>query len=229
MENNRSISIGIIIIVAIIFGAIYYFQKPDAQTPDQLANNTTETSSTEQSPTAVTPKETTKLETPELFAPIDNASNRITKKPFGIKIDPKTSPVQPERFSGYHTGTDFEATPEEATSDVKVYALCSGKLLQKRTASGYGGFAVQECTINNQVVTVIYGHINISSVTTKTGELISTGQQFAILANQGTGTDGERKHLHLGIHKGSTVNIKGYVQTESELNGWMDYETLGIK
>ena len=33
---------------------------------------------------------------------------RITKKPFGIFITTQNSPVQPERFSGYHTGVDVE-------------------------------------------------------------------------------------------------------------------------
>ena len=36
--------------------------------------------------------------------PISNPLERIIKKPFGIKINPANSPVQPERFSGYHTG-----------------------------------------------------------------------------------------------------------------------------
>jgi hypothetical protein len=46
------------------------------------------------------------------------------------------------------------------------------------------------------------------------------------LAVLGTGfsteTDGERKHLHLGIHKGTAINILGYVQNSSELNNWVD-------
>jgi len=46
------------------------------------------------------------------------------------------------------------------------------------------------------------------------------------LGNLGTGfsseTDGERKHLHLAIHKGSSVNILGYVQTKALLFDWLD-------
>ncbi|MDP1845177.1 MAG: hypothetical protein Q8L09_00330 [Candidatus Moranbacteria bacterium] len=38
----------------------------------------------------------------------------------------------------------------------------------------------------------------------------------------GAETDGERKHLHLGIHKGAGVNILGYVQSKAELSGWLD-------
>ena len=39
-------------------------------------------------------------------------------------------------------------------------------------------------------------------------------------------TDGERKHLHLGIHKGTAVDISGYVANAAQLKPWinvMDY------
>ncbi|NTU99252.1 hypothetical protein HGA64_04600 [Candidatus Falkowbacteria bacterium] len=42
--------------------------------------------------------------------PISDALSRVTKKPFGIKVSPKNSSVSPERFTGYHTGVDFETT-----------------------------------------------------------------------------------------------------------------------
>jgi hypothetical protein len=32
----------------------------------------------------------------------------LQKKPFGIYITPENSPVQPENFTGYHTGIDVE-------------------------------------------------------------------------------------------------------------------------
>jgi len=155
--------------------------------------------------------------------PIDNALARITKKPFGIYITPKTSPVQPERFQGYHTGTDLETYSSEQNIDVPVRALCDGKLLVARFASGYGGVAVESCTLDGQAVTIIYGHIRLSSVAFKVGDQMKAGD---FLANLGTGysneTDGERKHLHLGIHKGTSINILGYVQAKSELSGWLD-------
>lgn len=155
--------------------------------------------------------------------PLDGALSRITKKPFGIFIIPKTSTVQPERFSGYHTAVDLETTPAEQNIDVPVKALCDGKLLSARTASGYGGVAVESCVLEGQAVTVIYGHIKLSSVTIRVGDQLKAGD---FLANLGTGfsqeTDGERKHLHLGIHKGSSIGILGYVQSERELSNWID-------
>ena len=52
--------------------------------------------------------------------PLDRGVQRITKKPFGIFVSPSHSPIQPEKFMGYHTGTDFETFPSEKASDVVV-------------------------------------------------------------------------------------------------------------
>jgi hypothetical protein len=155
--------------------------------------------------------------------PLSGALSRITKKPFGMLINPKTSPVQPERFAGYHNAVDLEITPEEQSIDVLVKALCDGKILVAKTASGYGGVMVQSCNLDGQAVTVIYGHIRLSSVTAKVGGQLNAGDVFAQLGKGFSGqTDGERKHLHLGIHKGNDVNILGYVQTKSQLSTWID-------
>ncbi len=223
MENNRNILIGAITVTAIIFAGGYYFQKPDADVIPSTTTHNEKRTETEPNHT-----QTENIATAGIHSPINEASSRITKKPFGIKIDPKTSPVQPEKFSGYHTGTDFETTPQEAKQDIKVFALCSGKLLQKRTATGYGGIVVQACNINEQPVTIIYGHIDLKSVSILVGQTINIGEKIAILGDVGTETNGERKHLHLGIHKGPTINIKGYVQSSAELTQWIDYKSLGI-
>lgn len=155
--------------------------------------------------------------------PVDWAKERIIKKPFGIFIEPSTSPVQPERFWGFHTGADFETFNEEQNSDVSVKTICDGEILQARRASGYGGLAVQSCELLGQPVTVVYGHIKLASMGVKVGDNLEKG---AFLANLGDGyssdTDGERKHLHLGIHLGEVVNIRGYVQKKEQLQNWLD-------
>jgi murein DD-endopeptidase MepM/ murein hydrolase activator NlpD len=158
-----------------------------------------------------------------LSEPLSNALARVTKKPFGLLVSPGHSPVSPERFSGYHTGADFETTPAEQTADVPVFAVCAGPLILKRTVSGYGGVVVQSCQINNSAVTVLYGHLRLSSISANLNQNLSAGQQLGVL---GTGysaeTDGERKHLHLSIHKGPNVNLLGYVQKPGDLAGWLD-------
>ena len=170
-----------------------------------------------------TQQQTQQAQASAFSPPIDGAKDRVTKKPFGIYITPKTSPVQPERFMGYHTGTDFETFPDEANVDVQIRAVCSGNLLLKERASGYGGVAVQNCTLNGQPITVVYGHLRLSSISINTGQHLDQGQVIGVL---GTGfsseTDGERKHLHLGFHKGAAVNIRGYVSSASGLSEWID-------
>lgn len=156
--------------------------------------------------------------------PLARARERVTKKPFGLAITPATSPVQPERFSGIHVGTDFEAFPEEPASDVPVAAICGGKILQRRTADGYGGLVVQECQLGDDPITVVYGHLAIDSVdAASVGTMLSPGQQIGMLGEGSTPeTDGERKHLHLGIHRGGSIDFRGYVQSEAESKEWTD-------
>jgi hypothetical protein len=176
----------------------------------------------------------------EFQPPLDRAAERVKKKPFGIYITPKTSPVQPERFQGHHAGTDFEVLPEELDIDVSVRAICTGKIAVKRSASGYGGVLVQNCELNSQPasaelrrgepITVIYGHLKLASIAKKSGDNLSTGDKIGILGKAySTETDGERKHLHLGVHKGSSISILGYVNAKSQLSGWIDPCTLVCK
>ncbi len=160
---------------------------------------------------------------PSVGVPLDQAKERVTKKSFGIRIDQATSPVQPERFSGYHTGVDFETFSSEVMTDVPVRAICSGEVLVKRRASGYGGLLVTSCTLDGQEVTVTYGHLRLSSVARAVGEHVESGDQIGVLGTGGSSeTDGERKHLHLSIHRGAAPNILGYVSLRSDLSRWLD-------
>lgn len=159
--------------------------------------------------------------------PLDRAAGRVIKKRFGTKVSPQDSPVLPERFSGYHTGVDYETFPEEAGVDVPVRAVCSGPLLQTRSASGYGGVAVQSCQLDGEPVTVVYGHVRLSSISAKVGESLAAGDPLGVLGTGGSPeTDGERKHLHLGIHLGPNVDVRGYVSTEAGLADWLDPATV---
>lgn len=163
----------------------------------------------------------------ELHPPMDRADARVTKKPFGLKVSPEQSPVNPERFSGYHTGVDFEAFPEEADLDVPIRAICTGELLVQRTATGYGGVVVQACTLQGQPVTVVYGHLSPTRIRPSVGDVLERGEAFAVLGKGNSAeTSGERKHLHLGMHKGTAIDIRGYVSTASALDAWIDPRPL---
>lgn len=224
MKKKSYIFLFVLVAMLVIAG---FFVANKVQAPIIKIQNTADEkqqpTSNIQNSTDNSKNETNNIQKLQTVDPIDSALARITKKPFGIFITPKTSPVQPERFSGHHNAVDLETFSSEQNIDVRVKALCDGKLLSARTASGYGGVAVASCTLDGQAVTIIYGHIRLSSVAVKVGAELKAGD---FLANLGTGfsseTDGERKHLHLGIHKGTAVNILGYVQNKAELSSWLD-------
>lgn len=157
----------------------------------------------------------------DLVEPTEEFLGRITLKPFGILIDPVTSPVQPERFSGYHTAVDVEFG-DRPNEDIPIVAIADGQVVLSRTASGYGGVVVIKHQINDSQVFAIYGHLDPVSLVAN-GQEISAGERVGILGKGGTSeTDGERKHLHFGLYKGSEPNIAGYVSSRSELDSWID-------
>lgn len=159
-----------------------------------------------------------------LAYPIGDFKHRITKKFFGTYVTPNNSPVQPEKFTGYHTGVDVEYT--DIDTDVPVYAIADGTVLLARWASGYGGVIAIQHTINGQPVIAIYGHVNPSQLP-KVGAKVTKGQQIGILGKgYSNETDGERKHLHFGLVKGTTVNLLGYVPNKSQLSAWIDPLTV---
>jgi len=153
--------------------------------------------------------------------PIDELRSRITKKPFGIFITPENSPVQPERFRGYHTGVDVEYT-DKPDVDIPVRSIAAGQVVQAGRAAGYGGVLVVSHKIGDETKLSLYGHLDPASLA-KVGSEVSAGQQIGALGEGGSAeTDGERKHLHFGIIKGQTVNLKGYIQNKQDLIGWED-------
>src|SRR3989344_363865 len=150
-------------------------------------------------------------------------TRRITKKPFGILIDRETSPVQPERFAGYHTGADFEVLPGEDETTMAVPAICEGEVGTAQNVSGYGGVVMQRCTIGDESVTVLYGHLSLDSIEVTVGQMLSPGQTIGRLGKGFSAeTDNERPHLHLSIHKGAALEFRGYEQVEAELQRWLD-------
>lgn len=175
--------------------------------------------------TNVSPTLTNTAVEPIVDYPMTDFFGRITKKHFGQYITPASSPVQPEQFSGYHTAVDLETTPDEQNTDVPVYAIADGTLTMARTASGYGGVMLVQYTVDGKIITAVYGHIRLSSVTVAVGTPVTKGERLAYL---GTGysseTDGERMHLHFGLLKGASTNIRGYVASQADLSAWYDPE-----
>ena len=152
--------------------------------------------------------------------PIKEFKERITKKSFGDYITPETSPIQPERFSGYHTGVDVEYG--DSTIQIPVMAITAGEVVLAEWVSGYGGVAIIRHNINDKNYLIIYGHLNPDSLPEK-NKIIKPGEQIGVLgAGYSHDTDNERKHLHVGVYTGLDLNLSGYVQTEEELIKWIN-------
>lgn len=226
--------------IALIFSAVFLFQKSEKieekaisqpEEANQIAPTPASTEKNVAEKSIEIPVEEQGVAKNAFVPPLEKAKERITKKTFGQFITPQNSPVQPEKFRGYHAGTDFEIFPEELNMDVQVRAICDGKIALKKTATGYGGLLVQNCELDNQPITVIYGHLKLASITKIAGDSLTQGEVIGILGKAFSAeTSGERKHLHLGIHKGAGVNILGYVQSKTELSGWVDpVENMSLK
>jgi hypothetical protein len=164
--------------------------------------------------------------------PLDNASTRATPLHFGLYVtpDPAQNPIDPpERFTGYHAALDFEITEDEADAEVAVYAVCDGEIVVSELAEGYGGVIVQRCTLNGEDITVLYGHLEPDSMAPK-GSTPPQGERIALLADAYSEESGNtRKHLHLGMHRGTDIVLLGYVQTKRELKQFLDpAKVLGL-
>lgn len=157
--------------------------------------------------------------------PLPEADQRQTPLSFGLFVtpDPANNPIDPpERFTGYHVAMDFEIRDDERTQDVPVSTICSGDVRFSGYAEGYGGLLVQNCRIDRQAVTILYGHLTLAPLPAEATRL-QKGQQIGILAPTRSYESGEtRKHLHLGIHRGKTLDLRGYVQTQEELQEYID-------
>lgn len=157
--------------------------------------------------------------------------NRVEQRPqlisFGQYVSPQNNPLpQPERFTGYHTGLDFEIFSDELNKDVVVTAACDGNVIYNGTAGGYGGVVVQQCQLNGETVTVLYGHLRSSSVD-KSKKVFSTGERIGLLGDDHSQeTSDTRKHLHWQIHKGSKVELRGYVSDQRQLGEYVDPKTV---
>lgn len=162
---------------------------------------------------------------PALHQPMDNAPNRPTPLSFGLRVtpDPDENPIDPpERFTGYHAAVDYEVSADELEAEVPVYAVCGGRVMYSGFAEGYGGLVVHRCRIGGEDVTVLYGHLSLEGLPEERA-VVRAGQRIGVLAPaRSYESGGNRKHLHLGIHRGRSLDVRGYVQTEEELADYLD-------
>jgi murein DD-endopeptidase MepM/ murein hydrolase activator NlpD len=109
---------------------------------------------------------------------------------------------------------------------IPVFSVCEGNIRFVGTINGYGGVIIQECMLDDSPVQVLYGHVSLQNAVITVGEKVQEGEQISLLGEHFSAeAGGERKHLHLGIRKGKEIDFRGYVQSESELDNWIDFES----
>lgn len=141
--------------------------------------------------------------------PVPGFAERATRKGFGEYIV--------DRFRGYHAGVDVEFG--DVNEEVPVRAIANGTVERVERVGGYGGLVVIEHELNGEKLRVLYGHLDLGSVTLKPGDSVRCFEQIGVLGEgESEETDGERKHLHFAIT--SSDSIAGYVSRSSTLAAW---------
>jgi len=208
-----------VIVVLIIGSGAWALFKPKvpATEPTSSTGTTTETPAPE--------PESEPAPTPTVYYPLPNYPPRVTERVYGTYYSKAKSGELAcgGQFSGYHNGDDLEATPAEIDQEVPVFAIADGKVREFNRINGYGGLLIIEHTIAGQTMTANYGHVDLNQPKVTVGGTVKAGQVAAYLgAHCSSETDGERKHLHFSLHKGTIIDVKGYVQSQAALAEWLN-------
>ena len=173
-----------------------------------------------------------------LVYPIANFKSKVTLNGFGnqplktITAGEYSDLICPGQTlkAGYHTAADAEIDQDQINADVPVYSIADGVVREAKLASGYGAIIVIQYNIGGNDYTALYGHINIATFKVQTGAEVKRGDQLALLGTQCSPENGNvRKHLHFAIHKGTIIDIRGYVSNQTELGSWIDPLELYLK
>ena len=195
--HMRKVITGLLVIIVLVVGGVYIFGLRSGA-PEKDEEKVKEVKNTVE---------------PVVVFPIAEYASRITVNAFG-----EQSQVTLE---GYHVGDDVEYTNTDR--EVSVFAIADGVLTRKEWIKGYGGVLVVTHTIEGKALSVIYGHVDLSSVSLNAGEKVLKGQQIAYLGEGGTPeTDSERKHLHFAMYEGADSRIQGYEPSAEKLEEWVN-------
>ncbi|MFZ7947203.1 MULTISPECIES: murein hydrolase activator EnvC family protein [Bacillaceae] len=97
------------------------------------------------------------------------------------------------RSGGTHYGTDIAKS-----GTVPIVASADGVVIRSYYSSSYGNVVFISHSINGQIYTTVYAHMNSRSVST--GQVVSKGQQVGYMGNTGQSFG---QHLHFELHRGS--------------------------
>jgi murein DD-endopeptidase MepM/ murein hydrolase activator NlpD len=163
------------------------------------------------------------------YYPIGHFATRESDKKFDQYIDKKfylgRESTFPHQFIGYHAAIDLEISPSERNLPVPVYAVAPGKIVYAASVAGYGGLILEQLAGTGD--TALYGHVKLTGLTFNIGDNVSGGRQLTELGDAfSLQTDGERKHLHFGIYKGTDLYFRGYETSQDVINTrWLNPTT----
>lgn len=97
------------------------------------------------------------------------------------------------RWGSTHFGLDIA----NKASGVPIVSAADGVVIRSYYSSSYGNAVFIAHSINGQVYTTVYAHMNSRNVSS--GQVVSKGQQIGIMGNTGQSFG---QHLHFELHKG---------------------------
>ncbi len=213
-------------VVVVALGLFLWMRHVSSQNLTNSQTTPTPKSPSTQAPSSQTAAPALK---PAVYYPITNYQTRASRRLYGQKTTTSDNQgfVCGGRFNGIHDGDDLETTADEANQKVPVFAVADGAVRQVGRVNGYGGLLIIQYDLAGQTITANYGHISLSQTKLKVGDKVTAGQVVSYLGVAcSTETDGERKHLHFAIHQGSSIDVAGYVQTQAQLDGWLNPKDL---
>ena len=154
-----------------------------------------------------------KEQQPVLSFPVQNYASRRFFKTFGEFFD--------DRFYGYHVGDDVEYV--DVKEDIPVFGIADGTVQFVDWVSGYGGVMIIRHAVQDQIISAVYGHLDLASVSLRLGDPVTKNKQIAILGDhESVETDGERKHLHFALYQGDNIRLAGYETDPTQLKNWLN-------
>lgn len=217
--TKQSVILTFMSLAVIIGGVTFLFIHQRAVSNKDEANQPTAPQPPTESVFSPSPAKAT------IYYPMASYDSRTTKRTYGQYFSATSTNdlTCGGHFTGYHNGDDLEIVGDELNSEVPVFAIADGTVRQLSRVNGYGGLLIIEYGLASQVVTANYGHIDLTQPQVSVGQVVTAGQVVGYLGTDcSTETDGERKHLHFSLHKGSSIDVKGYLQEEAELASWLN-------
>lgn len=154
-------------------------QNNDEQSSSSISNNNTEKTATQSSST-------------KSSSSIPNEKSSTSSGVWTKPAEGRLTSTLGERWNKFHAGIDIANG-----SDVPIVAAADGVVSRSYYSSSYGNVVFISHSINGQVYTTVYAHMD--SRTVQAGQTVSKGQQVGIMGNTG---ESYGQHLHFELHKG---------------------------